>query len=132
MPPIRPFDPGLARQVALQGALGLSRAEIAVQLGASLADFDAWAAEHPAFAQALADADTQARAWWDAQPREALAAGRTFRAAAWAKAYAQRFGRSSDRPQSAKAASQPRTITARVELPDNGRERRPPGGGARR
>jgi hypothetical protein len=128
MPPIRPYDPHLANGVALQGALGLSRAEIAAQLGVSLADFDAWAAEQPAFAQALADADTQARAWWDAQPREILASGRMFRAAAWAKGYAQRFGRSADRPRPpAKAADKTPRVTARIELPDNGRERRPPG-----
>ena len=126
MSPIRPYDPDFAKEVALRSALGLSRAEIAAQLGVSLIDFDAWAAEHPAFARALADADTQARAWWDAQPRQALASGKLFKGATWAKAYAQRFGRSSDRPQTAKAAGQPRTVTARVELPDNGRERRPP------
>ncbi len=124
--PIRTYQPAFAERAVAEARAGLSRAEIAAALGASLADFEAWAATHAAFAAALADADTVARAWWDEQPRAALNSGKLFKATAWAKAMAQRYGRSADRPPAAKAARPPPRVAARVELPDNGRERRPP------
>ncbi len=123
MPPIRPYDQGFATTAVERAREGFSRAEIAAALGASLIDLDAWAAEHPGFAVALADADTLARAWWDSQPRLALEGGKPFRAAAWAKAMAQRYGRSADRPKSAPTPTPPSTRTI-FEIPDNGRERR--------
>jgi hypothetical protein len=124
MPPIRPYDPRHAETVVTHGALGLSRAEIAAQLGVSLADFGAWSGEHPDFAVALADADTLARAWWDTQPRLALASREPFKGAAWAKGYAQRFGRSSDRPRPPTQSAQEPDVETIFEIPDNGRWRR--------
>jgi ABC-type nitrate/sulfonate/bicarbonate transport system substrate-binding protein len=125
-PPIRPYDPDIAERVVAQGRGGLSRAEIASALGVSLTDFEAWAAQHPAFAAALADADTEARAWWEAQPRIAFETGATFRGAAWAKVMAQRYGRSSDRPRQETREQKARgRVTARLDIPDNGRRRRP-------
>jgi ABC-type nitrate/sulfonate/bicarbonate transport system substrate-binding protein len=126
MPPIRPYPPSFAGRVVDLGRGGLSPAEIAVELGASLLDLEAWSAEHPAFAVALADADTAACAWWDAQPRLAWSARKSFKAAVWAKGYAQRFGRSSDRPlQKTKARPEPEPAVETVfEIPDNGRRRR--------
>ncbi|HEX3919008.1 MAG TPA: hypothetical protein VHW60_16850 [Caulobacteraceae bacterium] len=126
MTPIRSYDPDFAERVVAQGRSGLSRAEIASALCASLSDFEAWATQHPAFAAALADADTEARAWWEAQPRLAMQTGATFRAAAWAKVMAQRYGRSSDRPRQDTREQKARgKVTARLDIPDNGRRRRP-------
>jgi hypothetical protein len=124
MSPIRPYHPSYVETVATQGRLGRSRAEIAAQLGVSFVDFDAWAAEHPAFAQALADADTWARAWWDAQPGLAQTSREPFKGAAWARGYAQRFGRSSDRPPKAAAPKPEPAVETIFEIPDNGRWRR--------
>ena len=78
----------------LAGERGLDRAEIAVELGVNLEDFTDWDSAHPEFATALADADTQAKAWWLSQPRLAMHSDKPFRIAVWAKAMAQRYGRS--------------------------------------
>jgi hypothetical protein len=122
----RPYDPALADRLIELGREGLCRSEMAARLDVLLADFDAWAAAEPAFAVALERAETQARAWWESQPRLALENGKPFRAAVWAKAMAQRYGRQSDRP-SAKAADakKPVRVEAIFEIPDNGRDRRP-------
>ena len=121
----RPPDPDAAARVVALAADGLSRAEIAVALGASLADFDAWSKSCASFAAALDDADTLTRAWWDRQPREALASGKPFRAAAWAKAMAQRYGRQANAARAPEKADDRRpVITARINIPDNGRTRR--------
>jgi hypothetical protein len=122
----RRYDPSFAeRAVSLAGERGLGRAEIAVELGVNLEDFGAWAADDPTFATALADADTRAEAWWLAQPRLAMHSDKPFRIAVWAKAVAQRYGRSahSSRPIE-KALAKP-VVLARYEIPDNGKERRP-------
>jgi hypothetical protein len=124
--PIRPYDPAFETRVVVEAQAGRSRAEIAVALGASLADFDAWAADHPAFAVALADADTAARAWWEAQPRLAFEKSKPFKAATWSKAMAQRYGRSSDRPRpQAKPATKAEPDVEYIyDIPDPGRLRR--------
>src|SRR5581483_8248841 len=97
---------------------------IAAKLGAPQVRLEMWAAQDSALAAALALAETEARAWWDRQPREALASGKSFRAAAWAKAMAQRYGSrapSSTRPAAPAAPAEPEVI---FEFPDNGTKRR--------
>jgi hypothetical protein len=126
----RRFDPAFADRVVALAADGLSRAETAVALGVSLADFDAWAKDNQVFAAALADADTLARAWWDRQPREAMASGKSFRVALWAKVMAQRYGRPGHTPR-APDTGKPPPVRARYELPDNGTSRRRTGEGGR-
>jgi hypothetical protein len=122
----RPFDPAVsARAIDLARQQGLGRAEIAVELGANLEDFAAWATAHPAFATALADADTQAEAWWLAQPRLALHGAQPFRIAVWAKAMAQRYGRSAHSARRTEKDPAKPVVLARVNIPDNGRKRRP-------
>jgi hypothetical protein len=120
---VRPYDPAFAaRIVDLAEADGLSRAELAKALGASERDLDAWAAAQPAFAVALADADTLARAWWEAAPRRALQSGEAFRVGIWAKAMAQRYGRSCHPPRE-KAPPVRQRRKVRFNIPDNGRDR---------
>jgi len=121
----RRYDPAFAeRVVSLAATEGLWLAEIAVALGANRADFDAWAAAHPEFATALADAETQADAWWLAQPRLAMHSDKPFRIAVWAKAMAQRYGRSANSSRRIEKDAKP-VVLARYEIPDNGKERRP-------
>ena len=121
----RRYDPSFAeRVVSIAATTGNGRAQIAVALGVNLEDFAAWDAAEPAFATALADAETQALAWWEAQPQIAMHSNTPFRATAWAKGMAQRYGRpthSSRRIE--KEAAQP-VIRARVNIPDNRRRRR--------
>jgi hypothetical protein len=126
----RAYDPDLAARIVALAADGLSRAETAVALGASLADFDAWSQQHEAFAAALADADTAAQAWWQRQAHEAMASGKTFRINLWAKVMAQRYGRPGHTPR-APNPGKPAPVRARYELPDNGTSRRRGGEGGR-
>jgi hypothetical protein len=125
----RDYDPTLIEQLRPFAEQGMSRAEVAAALGVSLEDFAAWARAHPEFAIALADADTIARAWWEAQPREALASRKPFRAAAWSKAMAQRYGRTGHPPRKVDPEA-PVRVKAIFDIPDNGRRRRrrPPKG----
>jgi hypothetical protein len=105
-----------ARAVAL-GREGLSRAEIADRLGLSLDETAAREAERPGFAAAMRRAEDAARAWWEAAPREALAAGVRFNMAAWLAAMRWRFGDAAP-PGDAAAGPQPRAI---LDIPDNHR-----------
>lgn len=121
----RPYDPAFAVRVVELARGGLLPPEIAVELAASLADFSAWEAAHPAFAVALADAQTAAWAWWNTQARDAISTNKVFRSTLWAKVMAQNFGRSANLPskRTDKAAARP-VVLARVNIPDNGRKRR--------
>jgi hypothetical protein len=127
MATIRPYDPSFAERLVALASDGLFRDEIARQLGASLADFEAWSSQHPDFAAALVDADTATSAWWNRQPREAMAQNKPFRATIWAKVMAQHYGRAGHLPRrpADKPAAKP-VVRARYELPDNGRRRRKP------
>ncbi len=122
----RRYDPSFAeRVVSLAGERGLDQPEIAVELGVNVKDFGAWAAARPEFATALADAETRAEAWWLAQPRLAMHSDKPFRIAVWAKAMAQRYGRSANSSRwNEKDIAKP-VVLARYEIPDNGKERRP-------
>lgn len=126
MTSFKPYDPAFARAVLEQGRAGLSRAEMAAGLGVPLAAFDAWAADRPEFAEALALAETEARAWWDGQPRRALLEGIAFRSTIWSRVMAQRYGSSGHRqrpvPEAEENGAEARAPRARVELPRNGRE----------
>ena len=123
----RPYDPSFAERVVGLASGGLFRDEIARELGASLADFDAWASQHPDFAAALDDADTATSAWWNRQPREAMSQNRPFRATIWARVMAQHYGRPGhlSRKPADKPAARP-APRVRYEIPDNGRRRRKP------
>jgi hypothetical protein len=124
----RTYNPAIDERLLALAAEGLSRAEIAVALGVSLADFDAWSAGEPGFAAILADADTRSEAWWQRQAGEAMAGGQSIRISLWAKVVAQRYGRAGHSPrQKPDAAKQP-VVRARISIPDNGRTRRPKGG----
>jgi len=102
------------------GHEGMSRAEIAAEIGLTLARLKAWEASDADVGKALAMADTAAQAWWEGQQREALLDGRRVNAAAWRAAMEWRFG---DGKARAKAANAP--PLARYEIPDNGKERKP-------
>jgi hypothetical protein len=123
---IKPYDPQFARGVVELGRAGLSRAEMAARIGVSVAAVEGWMAEHAEFAEAMALAETEARAWWDALPRDAMARGVSFRADVWSKVMAQRYGSLAHRPRHAQDpdgdANEAAAPRARVELPRNGRE----------
>ena len=125
------YEPAFAQQVVELGREGLSRAEIAVQLGVGLRQLAVWAVRHPEFEQALDLADTEALAWWHRLPREAVVKDGVFRATIWAKAMALRTRNPAQRgPSDAKVAQTRRPVI--FEIPDNGRPLRkvpkPPGG----
>ena len=120
----RSYNPAIDERLLALSAEGLSRAEVAVELGVSLADFDAWSAREPGFAAVLADADTRSQGWWQRQAGEVMAGGKAIRISLWAKVMAQRYGRAGHSPrQKPDAAKQP-VVQARYEIPDNGKERR--------
>jgi hypothetical protein len=122
---VRPYDPSFAERIVELARDGLFRDEIALELGVSVADFEAWASLNPPFALALADADTATCAWWNRQPREAMAANKPFRATLWAKVMAQHYGRPGHLPR--KPADKPAVrpvIADHYDIPDNGRRRR--------
>ena len=124
--PARPYDPAFAARIVELAGKGLFRAEIAIELAASLADFEAWSDDHTDFAVALADADTAAYAWWNRQALEALTTNKPFRSTLWAKVMAQHFGRQGHLPR--KAVEKPEkkpVVRVRYKIPDNGKERRP-------
>ncbi len=127
----RPYNPAIDERLLALAAEGLSRAEIAVDLGVSLADFDAWAAREPGFAAILADADTRSQAWWQRQAFEAMSGGKPIRISLWAKVMAQRYGRPGHSPRPKPEAAKPPAVQARINIPDNGRTRRPKGQGSR-
>jgi hypothetical protein len=127
----RQYDPSYAaRVVTIAGDNGFGRAEIAVELGVNLENFSAWAAAYPEFATALADADARAEAWWLAQPRLAMHSDKPFRIAIWAKAMAQRYGRSAHSSRRIDQQPAKPVVKVRYEIPDNGRPRRTPRGGS--
>ena len=124
----RSYNPAIDERLLALAAEGLSRAEIAVDLGVSLADFDAWAAHEPGFAALLADADTRSKGWWEHQAFEAMGGGKPIRISLWARVMAQRYGRASHSPRAKPDAAKPPAVRARINIPDNGRTRRPKGG----
>jgi hypothetical protein len=129
--PAPTYDPEFAERVVGLGREGLSRAEIAVQLGVGLRQFAVWAARYPEFDQALDLAETEALAWWRRLPREAVMKGGVFHPAVWAKAMALWSRTPAQRGASDAKVAQTRTQLI-VELPDNGRPLRKvpkPGGG---
>jgi hypothetical protein len=120
----RSYNPAIDERLLALAAEGLSRAEIAVELGASLADFDAWSAREPGFAAILADADSRSEAWWQRKAGEAMAGGQPIRISLWARVMAQRYGRAGHLPRQKPDAAKPPAVRARYEIPDNGKERR--------
>jgi hypothetical protein len=121
----RTYNPAIDERVLALAAEGLSRAEIAVELGVSLADFDAWSTGEPGFAAILADADTRSQAWWQRKAGEAMAGGKAIRVSLWAKVMAQRYGRAGHSPrQSPKSPERSVGPNVRINIPDNGRSRR--------
>ena len=126
----RSYNPAIDERLLALAAEGLSRAEIAVELGVSLADFDAWTTREPGFAALLADADSRSEAWWQRQAGEAMAGGKSIRLSLWAKVMAQRYGRAGHSPRQKPDTAKPPTPRVRINIPDNGRTRRPKGGTA--
>jgi hypothetical protein len=121
----RPYDPSCAVRVVELARGGLTDAQIAIKIGASLADLAAWSDQYAEFAVALADADTAAIAFWDDEASAALKTGKPFRANLWAKFMALRFGRPGHPPRRTEKVAAKPVVLARYEIPDNGKERRP-------
>jgi len=127
----RSYNPAIDERLLALAAEGLSRAEIAVELGVSLADFDVWSDREPGFAALLADADSRSQAWWQRQAGEAMAGGKSIRVSLWAKVMAQRYGRAGHSPRQRPDTAKPPAAQARYDIPDNGKERRGRRGRAR-
>src|SRR5690242_9955116 len=80
-----------ARVIGL-GREGLGRWEIAAALDLGMAELGELEAADAGFAAAMRRAADLERAWWEAQPREALAAGVRLQVTAWREAMGWRFG----------------------------------------
>jgi hypothetical protein len=125
-------------EVLRLGALGASRAEMAAALDLSLAGLTAAAAASPALAEALGRAMTRAQAWWEAIPREALAAGVRFSFGPWEREMRRRFGPAAEAEAEAEEVEEDDHKdfvwkekwgwVPRICLPCNGRTRRRPDG----
>jgi hypothetical protein len=111
-------DPSLDSRAVALGREGLSRAEIADRLGLSLGELETLEAGRPAFAAAMQRAEDAALAWWEAAPREALAAGVRFNMAAWLAAMRWRFGEAAAAAESPPPEPAPRAI---LDIPNNHR-----------
>ena len=125
----------LAGRVVRLERAGLGRAEIAAELGVGLDALARMERKSARLAGALARAAEAERAWWEAQPREALAAGAPLNMSAWFAAMQWRFGAAGAAAASglggageAAAADEPARPRAIYILPDNGKERRAPDG----
>jgi hypothetical protein len=117
------YDPALVARVISLGREGRSRAEIAVELGVSLERLAAWADDHPDLAAGPEHAATEARAWWDKLPREAVSKDGVFHAAVWSRTMAQRFGSTAHRTPDAADPEAPPRPRVRIKIPPNGRDR---------
>jgi len=117
MPLPIPYDLTFPDRAIALGRQGLGRSEIASRFGLSIAELDTLAAAHPDLARALTRAETEARAWWEALPREALANGARFGHLAWREAMAVRF------PEPAPPPGPPEPRVTFI-FPDNGRDRK--------
>ncbi len=113
----------LAARVVELGRRGLSRAEIGPALGLELAELAALEAGDADFARAMRRAGEAERGWWEAQPREALAAGARLNIGAWQGAMRWRFG-AAEGAKAAEAAkpAAPARPRARYYIPDNLRD----------
>lgn len=137
----RPSLAELAERIVRLGRGGLSRVEIAAAIGVGAAALGRLEARSGRVAAALAKAAEAERAWWEAQPREALAAGARFNASAWRAAMGWRFGADAglgaagagaagaagSRARGAAPAPAPEPRGTIYLIPDNGRARGPDG-----
>lgn len=74
------------------GAEGMSRAQIAVELGVSMATVQNWEAAHPDFLAAMVHARTLAQAWFEKKAQRGLdMPTKEFNAGLWAKQVSCRF-----------------------------------------
>ncbi len=123
----------LAERVRALAVEGLGRAEIAVALGLWPQEVSERQADDAQFAAAMAWAEQAARAWWEAAPREAMAAGGRFNAAGWLSAMRWRYGAGQDGAGQGGAvgtAGEPAAAQPKVRfyIPYNGRLRQMPDG----
>jgi hypothetical protein len=129
----KPAGGDLAIQAIALGRQGYGRVEIGPALGLEIAELAALEAGDAGFARAMRLAAEAERAWWEGQPREALAAGARLDCGAWREAMRWRFGAvqaaadaaagTAARAQ-AEAATQPARPLATYYIPDNLRQRR--------
>lgn len=84
------YDPAMCERVEKLGAEGMSRAEIAAEIGVVRNTLDNWAAEHPEFLQSLQRASELSLAWWEKQGRTNLTTA-GFQASLWKQCMSGRF-----------------------------------------
>ena len=123
-------DAGLAARVIALGRRGCSRAEIGPALGLEMAALEA---EDADVARALRLAAEAERAWWEGQPREALAEpGARFNAGAWREAMRWRFGAevagAAGADEATAEAAEPERPRVHYYLPENFKDRALPDG----
>lgn len=90
--PWRPskYDPAFCDRVLELGAQGMSKVEIAMDLGVCRKTIDNWAAQFPDFLRAITHAKDAEQAWWERQGRENVTKP-VFQASMWSRSMAARF-----------------------------------------
>lgn len=69
------YDPAFCDQVRELAATGASKAEMALDLGIAYSTFDVWQNDIPEFSEAVKEAETISRGWWEKQGRLATFGG---------------------------------------------------------
>ena len=70
---------------------GMSKAELALELGISRQCWSEWIEAHPEFGDAVKDAEFIAQAWWERKGRQGITMGKDFNANAWRYQVFNRF-----------------------------------------
>lgn len=73
------------------GREGKSHAQMAAAIGVARQTLYNWAAEHPAFLDAITYARDLSQAWWEEQAQSGIHLGSGFNASLWAKSMSARF-----------------------------------------
>lgn len=84
------YDPEFCDIVIALGSQGMSKTEIAVELGVVRQTLENWKDEHPEFLDAMTRANQASQAWWERQGRTNLTA-QHFQASLWGRNMGSRF-----------------------------------------
>lgn len=85
MPGGRPtkYDPAMLEAIIACGGEGMSKAEMAVEIGIARSTFDEWENNNPAFSEAVKDAVSRSQAWWERKGRVATFESAGFNATSY-------------------------------------------------
>jgi transcriptional regulator with XRE-family HTH domain len=82
---------GYCERVVALGRGGMSKTEIAAELGVGRDTINAWEKKHTEFSDAMKKARDLSQAWWETQARKGIWAGKEFNATAYIFTMKNRF-----------------------------------------